>query len=381
MGARTSARSTTIFVSEPLIGLDARLTRQMSVGMKAYVKELVARLPGQAPDLHFVVFTNERGMVTGTNVRVVHVNTAQSVNGSIAEQFAYPRTLRSQPIDLLHCMSVYTPRFSPQPYVYTIHDLIHLRFPQYFSWKVPPYYRFVVGPVARAASMVITDTCATIADLHQFLGVDPGQVRVVSLGVAETFVLDNTQREQLAVRARARFGLTRPYFLYTGNHRTHKNLQTLLTAWHDLMTQSCDLVITEEGPLCWVSDGSVKTNGTLHLPGHVELDDLVALYAGCVALVQPSLYEGFGLSVLEAMACGAPVIVAQTPALLEVGSTAVASFAPTDAARLAGLMSAVLSDGALAATMRANGRERVRSLTWDAAARGTAALYREALSL
>ena len=375
-----AAQSTFRFVSNQLIGLDARLTRQMSVGMKAYVKELVARFPTQAPDLEFVVFTNEPQIVSGKNMQAVHLNKAESINGSIGEQFLLRRTLRSQPIDLLHCMSIYASRFTSHPYVYTIHDLIHLRFPQYFSWKVPPYYRLVVRPLARAATFVLTDAAATIADLHQFLGVNPEHVRVVPLGVSEKFSIDNEQREQLAARARARFDLTRPYFLYTGNHRPHKNLQTLYTAWHDLVSHACDLVITEEGSFAATIEEPAKATGTLRLTGHVSADDLVSLYAGCAALVQPSLYEGFGLSVLEGMACGAPVIVAQTPALLEVGSVAVSSFTPTDPAMLARLMDAVLSDAALAATMRANGRERVRSLTWDATARGTAAVYREALA-
>ncbi len=373
-------------MSTKLIALDARLTRQMSVGMKAYVRELVARLPALAPDLQFVVFSNEALAPSGPNVRVEPVAGPMAANGGFGEQIAYPRLLRGSGADLIHYMSVYAPRRAPQAHVYTIHDLIHLRFPRYFSWKVPPYYRLVVGPVARSAQAVITDARATVADLGQLLGVPAQRVRVVPLGVSESFALDDAERARRSGLVRARFGLERPYFLYAGNHRPHKNLQTLVSAWRNSVDAACDLVVTEEGPLDLGASGLVpphragKADGKLHLPGHVAPEDLISLYAGCVAAVQPSLYEGFGLSVLEAMACGAPAIVAQTPALLEVGGDAATSFPATDATALGGIMRRLLADEREVSRLRDAGRERARAFTWDATAMATAAVYREVLS-
>ena len=260
-----------------------------------------------------------------------------------------------------------------------IHDLIQLRFPNYFSWKVPPYYRLVVGSVARSALAVITDAAATVPDLQQFLHVRTQQARVIPLGVSDAFVLDDAERARRAALVRSRFGLERPYFLYAGNHRPHKNLSTLVQAWSDLGDSNCDLVITENGPLGFDAARWQRGNGKLHLPGAVDVDDLITLYAGCTAMVQPSLYEGFGLSVLEAMACGAPALVAQTPALRELGGNAVATFLPTDAAALKTLMARLLKDDAYAAWLQAAGRERVQAFTWDATARATADVYREFL--
>jgi glycosyltransferase involved in cell wall biosynthesis len=373
-------------MSGPLVALDARLTRQMSAGMKTYVRELVARLPVEAPDLRFVVFSNEALHTGGPNVRIETISEFTAVNGALGEQVVYPRHLRRGGADLIHYMSVYAPRRSTQAYVYTIHDLIHLRFPSYFSWKVPLYYRLVVGPVARGAQAVITDANATVADLGQLLGVTPNHVNVVPLGVSQRFSLDDAERSKRGVAARARFGIERPYFLYAGNHRPHKNLATLIRAWRDGIDTACDLVVTEAGPLDADAGGleaarrSNAPDGKLHLPGHVALEELISLYAGCVAAVQPSLYEGFGLSVLEAMACGAPVIIAQTPALLEVGGDAVTSFPPTDAAALSRIMTRLLTDDVEGERLASAGRERVRAFTWSSTARATAAVYREALS-
>jgi glycosyltransferase involved in cell wall biosynthesis len=368
----------------PLVALDARLTRQMSIGMKIYVRELVARLPLQAPDLEFVVYSNTVQPHDSSNTKFVAVSEFTATNGALGEQLLYPRQLKAPHPDLIHYMSVYAPRFSPAAHVYTIHDLIHLRFPTYFSWKVPPYYRYVAGPVARSARAVITDAAATVTDLHELLGVAPDRTRVIPLGVSEKFSLDETERAERAARVRGRFGIERPYFLYAGNHRPHKNLRTLYGAWHDIVKQPCDLVVTQEGfreasARLAGAQWADKSNGKLYLTGHVNLDDLITLYAGSVASIQPSLYEGFGLSVLEAMASGTPAIVAQTPALLEVGGEAVASFPPADAAKLAGIMNTLLTDGAEAGRLRAAGRKRAAMFTWDATARATAYVYREAL--
>jgi glycosyltransferase involved in cell wall biosynthesis len=365
-------------VSGRVVALDARLTRQMSIGMKAYVRELVTRLPGLAPDLQFLILSNEMLSVPAGNVRFDRVAAAVASNGGLGEQFFYARQLRTGGADLIHYMSVYAPRQSPQAHVYTIHDLIHLRYPSYFSWKVPPYYRLVVAPVARSARVVLTDASATVADLHDYLGVHPTRVRVVPLGVSEAFTLDDAQRAQRAGSIRSRLGFERPFILYAGNHRPHKNLQTLVRAWQALEVP-CDLVITEDGPLGVDDAGHKEGPGQLHLTGTIDVQGLISLYAGCTTAVQPSLYEGFGLSVLEAMACGAPAVVAQTPVLLEVGGDAVDSFPPTDVAALSRTLTRLLSDDRHVNELRRAGRERVRQFTWDATAKATADVYRELL--
>lgn len=365
------------YVNVPVIALDARLTRQMSVGMKAYVRELATRLPAAAPQLHFIVFCNEP-LALPSNAAFHLVPKALAVNGSVGEQFLYAGFLARAKPDLVHFMSVYAPGRSNLPHVYTIHDLIHLRFPQYFSWKVPPYYRLVVGPTARSARFVITDARATLADLQTYLRVEPARVRVVPLGVAEAFTLDELGRTTRAAAAKQRFGLDRSYFVYAGNHRLHKNIQTLVEAWRMTRAPS-DLVLTEDGPFDFLLDVEQKTDGRIVLVGHVTQDELIALYAGCSGAVQPSLYEGFGLSALEAMSAGAPVIVARTPALVELTEHAAATFLAHDAAGLAKHMDSLTTDASQREALRAAGRKRASDFSWDITARQTAKVYGEAL--
>ncbi len=327
------------------IALDARITRQLSAGMQTYVRELTARLPLAAPDLEFVILSD-------------------GGNFGWAEHVRLPLAVRAAKPALTHYMSQYTPLFMPRPYVVTIHDLIHLNFPENFKRKVGPYYRSVVRSVAARAARVITDDARTMVDLQRFLGVTPEKVRVVPLGVADVFL-------QPAVPHRG----ARPYFLYSGNHREHKDLATLLSAWSALPESSAvDLLITG------VDDIGAARFAThsrkVVMLGDVRANELAGYYAGTVALVHPALREGFGLPMLEAMAAGCPVI-ACADALPTVLQGAALTFPARDAGEASRAMQRVLADQGLRTKLVNEGRARAAQLTWDRCARETANVYRE----
>lgn len=335
--------------SSALVALDARLTRQMSIGMKTYARELTARLPRVAPDMRFTAFR-------------------QGSNFGWEEQIALPRAIRHSGASLTHFLSLYAPAIAPQPYVVTIHDLIHLHFPQYFKSKVPVYYRTVVRLVTRRAARVITDDDRTVDDLQRYLGVDPARVRVVPLGVEDRYL-----QEAEPLRT------TRPYLLYAGNHRPHKDLSTLLEAWASLPQRyAVDLYLTGADDFNGALEAhSTGTRRALAL-GDVPADRMPSYYAGAAALVHPALLEGFGLPMLEAMACGCPVIAAE-PSVPRALAGAVVTFPArnADAARRA--IEQILDDSALRARLVEEGRSRARMLTWDRCAMLTAQIYREVL--
>lgn len=329
------------------IALDARLTRQLSVGMQTYVRELAVRLPHVAPEFEFMAFTD-------------------GGNFGWSEQVRLPLAIRKGKPALTHLMSQYGPVFAPRPYVVTIHDLIHLLFAANFKSKVGPYYRSAVRFAASRASRVITDDAKTVGDLKRFLGVPRERVRVIPLGVDDRFLAPIEPRRS-----------GRPYFFYAGNHREHKDLRTLFEAWSALPDDlAVDLLLTGEDDVNAAQ--YARPNRKVVMLGTLSREALAEYYAGAVALVHPALREGFGLPMLEAMAAGCPVI-ACGDALPGVLHGAALTFAPRDAPDASAAMRSMLADQGLRMRLVNEGRARAGTLTWDRCARATADVYKEVL--
>lgn len=330
-----------------LVGLDVRLTRQLSVGMKTYAREVAARLPRVAPEYDYVAF-------------------AHGANFGWDEQVRLPVAIRRARVDLVHFLALYVPVFVPARFVVTIHDLIHLHFPEQFKAKVGPYYQTVVRYACARAARVITDDERTVEDLVNFLGVRRAKIRVVPLGVDEEFF-----------QTKAAHVAQRPYLLYVGNHRRHKDLATLFTAWSAMASATpLDLYLTgvdDFGDALPRRDG-----GEVVMLGDVPNDRLIAYYAGARALVQPSLREGFGLPVLEAMAAGCPVIAcdASVPSVVR---DAAFTFPAADPRALQARLEETTADEGRREEWVNAGQEAARRFTWDHCARATADVYREVL--
>jgi glycosyltransferase involved in cell wall biosynthesis len=317
--------------------------------MSTYVRELVARLPRVAPEYSYVTF-------------------AHGGNFGWNEQMRLPFALQRAQLDLVHFLSQYVPLILPRRFIVTIHDLIHLRFPQYFKAKVGPYYATVVRRACARAARVITDDERTIDDLETFLGVDPAKVRIIPLGVAEHF------SRSVVPHAGAR-----PYLLYVGNHREHKDLSTLFAAWSALpKSYEVDLYLTGPDDFGGELQRRSEPRRAIVALGQVGSEALVAYYAGARALVQPALREGFGLPMLEAMAAGCPVIASAEAVPGPLGSAAL-PFPARNAAALQLQLERVVFDEGLRQRTIKEGREVARQLTWDRCARATAAVYEEVL--
>jgi glycosyltransferase involved in cell wall biosynthesis len=341
--AAVSAAETTRTID---VAFDHRLTSHMSAGMALYVRKLAELLPRVAPDLQLAF------VGTGDNF-------------DFAEQAGLPLAIALRRPRLVHLPTPFVPLAVPAPAVLTIHDLIDLHFPQYGKRKVGPYYRFVVGPMARRARAVITDDEATAADLERFLRVDPKRIRIIPLGV------------DLPEPAPAAPSGT-PYFFYAGNHRGHKNLATLVRAWAALPAGvAADLVLT--GPADVPDFANVaRERGRLIFTGELDDAQLLARYRGARAYVHPALREGFGLPMLEAMRSGVPVVAARS-ALPRVLAPYATAFEPLDWAALRDVLAAVLADPERFAVRARTAQAATRELTWERTARATAAVYRELL--
>jgi glycosyltransferase involved in cell wall biosynthesis len=325
------------------VAFDARETSHMSAGVLSYSRRLRAWLPRVAPD-----------------VRLIPVGRGD--NFDLAEQIGLPLEIARARAQLAHFPTLFLPRFAPRPYVVTVHDLIDLHYPQYVKRRVGPYVRAVVAPAVRAASVVITDDEATVADLERFLGVDPRRVRVIALGED-----DPPEPGEPVVRAR-------PYVLYVGNRRPHKNLATLVAAWSQLAdAPAVDLVLT--GP----PDDALRATrgpGEIVFLGDLGDAELRRWYAGAAAYAHPALREGFGLPLLEAMRCGVRVVASRS-ALPRVLSEHAVAVEARDVAAWRAALGAVLADPPAARAAARAACAATRWLTWERTARLTADVYRE----
>jgi glycosyltransferase involved in cell wall biosynthesis len=269
---------------------------------------------------------------------------------------------------LVHFLSQYVPAIVPARFVVTIHDLIHLHFPAHFKSKVRPYYETLVRWTCARATRVITDDDRTVEDLVRFLGTRRAKIRVIPLGVADTFA-----------QAVAPHAAPRPYFLYVGNHRRHKDLATLFAAWSALAPGlTADLYVTGSDDFGGELQRRSGPGRAIVALGEIRSDELASYYAGAAALVHPSLREGFGLPMLEAMATGCPVLACED-SLPRVLEPAALSFKARDVGGLRTLLEQILTDQGTRERSVNLGREAAGRLSWDRCARATADVYREVL--
>jgi glycosyltransferase involved in cell wall biosynthesis len=267
---------------------------------------------------------------------------------------ALPR--RARALDVLHCPTFRAPLRSPVPLVVTVHDLAVLRHPRAFNRWARTYGRVFVPRVARAADRVIAVSEFTRRELVDLAGVDESRVRVIPNAADAAFAPEGPAAEG-------------DYVLAVGTLEPRKNLRRLGQAMRGL-----DLELRIVGARGWrQSDVDVQLHRFRWL-GRVSDETLASLYRGARVVAYPSIYEGFGIPVLEAMACGAPVVTSDRGALAEVADGAAVLVDPFDPGAIrAGIEEAVRR----ADELRAAGLERARAFTWEAAARATAAVYRE----
>ena len=270
------------------------------------------------------------------------------------------------------------------PAVVTIHDVMPIRFPAMFR----PWYRHYVGVVtprlARRARAVITVSNAAKEEIVDWLGVDAERVIVVPHGVDPAFrpfAPDDPQAEEM----RRRYDLPRHFVLAVGSIEPRKNLPRLLEAIEALRgrPRTSDIVLVHAGPEGWRPAEATRRRGSpqlVRLLGYVPDADLRALYGLARVFVYPSLWEGFGMPVLEAMACGCPVVTSNLSSLPEVAGDAAVLVDPTSVDDIARGIAAVWDDDGLRACMVERGRAHARQFTWARVARETAAVYDAALA-
>jgi glycosyltransferase involved in cell wall biosynthesis len=294
---------------------------------------------------------------------------------------------RDRGADVIHTTYA-APITSAAASVVTVHDVSFARHPEWFTLRDRVVLNAGVRTSVRRAARVLVPSGHARDELCALLGVPPERVLVTPEGVEARFAPphEGPARAEHDDAFFRHLGVRRPYVLALGNLQPRKNVARLIQAWALLVRSGADadhrLVVAggfrgrrDDAPALSVTAG---IGDRVVFPGFVRHADLPMLYAGASLFVFPSLYEGFGLPVLEAMACGTPVACSWTSALPEVASDAAATFDPEDPRDIAAVVAALLADQGLRAELRTRGLRRAAEATWRACATLTAGAYEAA---
>jgi alpha-1,3-rhamnosyl/mannosyltransferase len=356
--------------------LDARAATPHFPGIGRYVRSLAAAmLPLLAADERLTLLVDAQQPLRLDGAPSMPLNASPF---SLSQQWRVRQAVAAQSADLYHSPYYLMPYVPGATTVLTVYDVIPLRYPQFSSARSRLLFRLTTRLALRAARRVIAITENARQDFIREFGVDAQRITAIPLGVEPSF-RPASQAETDAVRAK--YGLPDRFALYLGSNKPHKNLVGLVRAWVTLPDPPAGLVVAG----AWddrfpdarrlAESRGVKNISWL---GRVAEADLPALYSAARAFVFPSLFEGFGLPVIEAMACGTPVICSNTTALPEVVGDAAVLVEPGDPVRLGVAIQETLGDDALLAQLREKGLRRAARFSWERTAARTLEVYRQA---
>jgi glycosyltransferase involved in cell wall biosynthesis len=375
--------------------LDARTATPHYPGIGRYVSSLArAMIPQLAPGERLTIFHHPQHPLRVPDSPAVQLRAETATPFDLSQQWAIPRALRGVHADLYHSpyyLMPYRPRVRT---VLTVYDVIPLRHPEHSTARARLLFRLTTQLALRAASRVIAISAAAALDFSADFGIAPERITAIPLAADPAF---RPQSAEVIADVRARYGLPDRFILYLGSNKPHKNLVRLVQAWQTagckLQVEGCTLVVAgawnprypEARILAESGESDTRSNlqssifnlQSILWLGPIPDADLPALYAAADAFVFPSLFEGFGLPVLEAMACGTPVICSNVSSLPEIAGDAALLFDPADVSAIADALIRSVSDAGLSAELAQRGLARVAAFTWERTAAETLAIYRQ----
>jgi len=364
------------------IGIDARKLHDFGIG--TYIRNLLRQLARMDCQTEFVILCRPEDRETvaalGDNFRAV-VQTAP--NYSISEQLRIPLALAREGVTLFHAPHYVLPPLVRCKSVVTIHDCIHLMFPQYLPNRLAySYARTSIRLAARRATRILTVSESSKRDILRFVDTEPDKIDVIYNAYDDRFAID--PREEDVVRVRERFQLESEFVLYAGNVKPHKNLERLIEAFQLVRKRGLDhlkLVMIGDEISKYTALRRAVHQHQLHkyvrFLGYLPEVTLAVMYRLAGVFVFPSLYEGFGLPPLEAMASGTPVVTSNVSSLPEVAGDAAVLVDPYDPRSIADGIYRVLSDERLRRDLRRKGVARAGMFSWEQSVRRVRAIYGE----
>lgn len=295
--------------------------------------------------------------------------------------FSLPRQARRAGVDLLHCPAPLAPTRSAVPLVMTIHDVIAFDHPEWLSRENALRSKLMLPRAMRACARLIVSSDYSRKRIEAVLGIPGDRMDVVPLGVSERFSPGEPTTDVVD-----RLVGDAPYILTVGTLQPRKNLGGALRAFEQLADSGADHHLVVVGARGWGDDAIVKRLADsphaerVHLSGRVSDEELVDLYRRAECFAFPTRYEGFGLPILEAMACGTPVITSDRTSLPEVAGDAAVLFDPADQAAFEAKLADLLASPALRKDLTDKGTKHAAEFTWQRTAQQTFAAYEAALA-
>jgi glycosyltransferase involved in cell wall biosynthesis len=374
------------------IAIDGRALTGRFTGDRTYWRGLLGALPGSSDDMEFLVYSRtpipacELPDTPQLQARVV-----PSINDRMWTMAALPAALRRDRADLVHVQYTTPPRaLCPCPVVTTVHDISFKLFPEWFPRKDRNLLNLTIPASMRSAARVITDSESSRDDILKAYGLSPEKLIAIPLGLPEGFGREISEPAEIE-SVLPRYGIHRPFVLAVGVLQPRKNLKMLCEAFGRAVRRSAlphRLVIagkagwgTEQETLraAAAAGGGEAAAEAIVFPGYVDDADLPTLYRVADLFAYPSLYEGFGLPPIEAMACGAPVVVSDAPALPEVVGSAARIVPATSVEAWSEALAEMLTDPEMRRTYAMAGPARAACFTWRETAERTRAVYRDAI--
>jgi glycosyltransferase involved in cell wall biosynthesis len=359
-------------------------------GIGRYTKELLLSMKAVSSQNEIVVLATERQLdkslteglethyVTGCRTLPVLMTLGNGILGRLAKR---------HDLDLIHDPNGIAPFIGLPgnvPGIVTLHDAFPFVHPESHNWLDNWRYRWYLPSALRKTSQVITVSESSRSDLETHLGLDSDRISVIPEGVDPRFSPTSAPNGHEVLK---KYGVTSPYLLYVGALNGRKNIARMLEAFSIAREQHPDYTLVIAGKKQWKTksiDEAMSNRDlqrTVHFTGYVDDDDLPELYRSATAFLFPSLYEGFGLPPLEAMACGTPVITSDISSLPEVMGNAALMVDPLDVLSLSNAIKRVLSDPVLRQSMIGRGLTRANDFRWENSAEQTMSLYERVLAL
>ncbi len=353
-----------------------------SAGVHQYIYHLLRHLGPDDDGLRYTVLLGEGELPPDVALPTLQSRwpTGRASVRVAWEQLVQPWTLRRIEADLVHGPVFIAPFIAPCPAVVTIHDLSFIRFPAMFRPANRLYLTLMARLSARRARRLIAVSAHAAAETVQLLGVPPERIDVVYHGVDPVF---RPLPDDEVAAFRQRQGAPERFVLFLGTLEPRKNLIRLLEAFARIYNAKIKLVLA--GGKGWLYDELFARVEDLGLeeavifPGYVDAKDLPLWYNAATVVAYPSLYEGFGLPVLEAQACGTPVLTSNVSSLPEAAGDAALKVDPYDVDALAEGLNRMLTDASLRRELRERGLAHARQFSWTRTAQETARVYRRAL--